>query len=458
MATIALLKKKETDMTSGSIFNHIVAFAIPLLLGNLFQQLYNTVDTWVVGNYVGKVAFSAVGQLSPVTNTVIGFFSGFSSGASVVISRYFGAHDTENVSRAVHTYVKATLILCVFFTVLGTLIVPLMINVLNSSAEIAAEQKIYLRIYFAGVSSLMLYNMGSAILRAIGNSTFPFIFLVVSTVVNIILDLVFVLGFGMGTQGVAIATVMAQTISAILVVSVLLRTDTVVKVHIDKLNINTKILLEEVRIGFPSAIQMSITAFSNVFVYSYINFFNTDVTSGWTAYNKIDQLFFLPMQSISLATTTFVGQNLGANDIGRAIRGVKTALFMAWGATLCLITPVMIFAPHIVSLFIDNSESGVIYYGTMFLRMNGPFFLAACVNQVMGAALRGCGKSEVPMATMLFSFVLFRQVYLFVVTRYISNTPQTVGISFPVGWTVCSLIIGIFYLVVFPKEKREKDK
>lgn len=457
MAAIALLKKKETDMTNGSIFTHIVAFAIPLLLGNLFQQLYNTVDTWVVGNYVGKVAFSAVGQVSPVTNTVIGFFSGFSSGASVVISRYFGAHERDKVSTAVHTYVTATLILCAVFTVVGTLIVPLMIRILHSSSEIAAEQTVYLRIYFAGVSSLMLYNMGSAILRAIGNSTFPFIFLVVSTVVNIVLDLVFVIGFHMGTQGVATATVLAQTVSAILTVNVLLRTDTVVKVKLNKLKINARILLEEIRIGFPSAIQMSITAFSNVFVYSYINYFSTDVTGGWTAYNKVDQLFFLPMQSISMATTTFVGQNLGADDVRRARKGVFTALLIAWGATLSLVVPVMVFAPHIVSLFIDNSETGVIYYGTLFLRMNGIFFLAACVNQVLGAAMRGCGKSGTAMIAMLFSFVVFRQIYLFVVTRYISNTPQTVGISFPVGWTVCSLIIGIFYLVAFPKVKREKD-
>ncbi len=425
-------------------------------MGNLFQQLYNTVDTWVVGNYVGKVAFSAVGQVSPVTNTVIGFFSGFSSGASVVISRYFGAHDRENVSKAVHTYVTATLILCVVFTILGTLIVPLMIDILDSHAEVAAEQAIYLRIYFAGVSGLMIYNMGSAILRAIGNSTFPFLFLLVSTVVNIVLDLIFVIKFNMGTQGVATATVLAQLVSAVLVVIVLLRTETVVRVNLRNLRINGEILKSEIRIGFPSAIQMSITAFSNVFVYSYINFFGTDITGGWTAYNKIDQLFFLPMQSISMATTTFVGQNLGAGDIKRARRGVGTALMMAFASTLCLVIPVMIFAPHIVSLFIDDSEAGVINYGTMFLRMNGLFFLAACVNQVLGAAMRGCGKSEMAMIAMLFSFVLFRQVYLFVVTRYIANTPQTVGISFPVGWTVCSIIIGIFYLVAFPKERSNK--
>ncbi len=456
MAELAFLKKKETDMTEGGIFGHLVAFAIPLLLGNLFQQLYNTVDTWIVGNYVGKVAFSAVGTISPVTNSLIGFFSGFSSGASVVISRYYGAHRPEKISEAVHTYVTATLVLCVVVSLLGVALVPLMLKILNSPQEVAAQQRIYLTIYFSGLSGLLIYNMGSAILRAVGNSTLPFMFLLVSTLLNISLDLLFVIKFSLGTAGVAYATIIAQAISAILVMVVLARTDTSVKLSFRKLGIKSKILLEELRIGIPSAIQLSITAFSNVFVQSYVNYFGTDVMGGWTAYNKIDQMFFLPMQSISLATTTFVGQNLGAENVKRARNGVLIALISAWVSTLSLVLPVMAFAPEIVSFFIDNSETAVISYGSMFLRMNGLFFLAACVNQVLGAAMRGCGKSEVAMVSMLFSFVVFRQIYLFVVTRYFINTPQSVGISFPLGWIMCSIIIGIFYAVTFPKEGKKE--
>lgn len=456
MAELAFLKKKETDMTDGGIFGHLIAFAIPLLLGNLFQQLYNTVDTWIVGNYVGKVAFSAVGTLNPVTNSLIGFFSGFSSGASVVISRYYGAHRLDKVSEAVHTYVTTTFILCVVVSILGVLLVPLMLKILNSPQEVAIEQKTYLTIYASGISGLLIYNMGSSILRAVGNSTLPFIFLLVSTLMNIVLDLLFVIRFNMGTAGVAYATIIAQGVSAILVLVVLKRTDTSVKLYFRKLGIKPKILLEEMRIGIPSAIQLFITAFSNVFVQSYVNYFGTDVMGGWTAYNKVDQLFFLPMQSIALATTTFVGQNLGAENIRRARKGVSTALLIAWVSTLSLVLPVMIFAPSIVSFFIDNSETAVISYGSMFLRMNGLFFLTACVNQVLGAAMRGCGKSEVAMVSMLFSFVVFRQIYLFVVTRYFINTPQSVGISYPLGWIMCSIIIGIFYAVTFPKEGKKE--
>ena len=326
-----------------------------------------------------------------------------------------------------------------------------MIRILSSPKEVAVLQRLYLTIYFSGVSGLLIYNAGASILRAVGNSFYPFLFLVATTVLNIILDLVFVLVFGMGTEGVALATVIAQMISAILVVVVLLTTKTVVRVSIRKIKIHPKILREAVRIGLPSAFQMSVTAFSNVFVQSYINFFGTDVMAGWTAYNKTDQIFFLPMQSLALACTTFVGQNLGSGRILRARKGSRAALEMALITTLAEIVLVMIFAEPVVRFFIDDREGSVIYYGTLFLKMNAPFFLAACVNQVYGGALRGAGKSMLAMANMLLSFVVFRQIYLFVMTRFISNTPVTVGISYPVGWVLCSVLMIISYALVFPK-------
>ena len=447
--------RTETDMTTGSIYLLILGFAIPLLLGNIFQQLYNTVDTWVVGNYVGKHAFSAVGTLGPVTNTIIGFFVGFSSGAGVVISRQFGAKDNEGVSVAVHTFVAVTLISCVAMTAIGIGMVPLMIKILGSPKEVAPLQKLYLTIYFSGVSGLLIYNAGASILRAVGNSFFPFLFLVVTTVLNIVLDLVFVLVFKMGTAGVALATIIAQAISAILVVFVLMTTKSVVKVSISKIKIDREILKDIITIGLPSALQMSITAFSNVFVQSYINFFGTDVMAGWTAYNKIDQIFFLPMQSLALAATTFVGQNLGHNSIKRARKGATAALAMGLISTAIEILVVIISADSLVRFFVDDNESKVIYYGSLFLRMNGPFFLAACVNQIYGGALRGASKTSLTMANMLFSFVLFRQIYLFVMTRFISNTPITVGIGYPVGWVMCAILMLVSYIVVFPKPEAE---
>lgn len=452
MSAISIGKKKEVDMTQGNIFSLLLAFSVPLLLGNLFQQLYNTVDTWVVGNYVGKISFSAVGTLGPVTNTLIGFFLGFSSGAGVVISKYFGAKDDDRVKVATHTYVGVTLIMCIIFTILGVALVPLMLRILRSPAEVAAEQKLYLTIYFAGVSGLLIYNMGSAILRAVGNSNQPFFFLCVCTGANIVLDLVFVIVFHWGTAGVAYATILSQFISAVMVAVVLLRTKSIVRVSVKDIKIDKTILKEIFIIGFPAALQMSVTAFSNVFVQSYINYFGTNVMGGWTAYSKIDQLFFLPMQSLALAATTFVGQNLGANDTKRARVGVRYALYMSLVSTAVLVSSVIFSADWLVKFFIDNSETEVIRYGALFLRLAGPFFLFSCFNQIYNGALRGCGRSGLSMFAMLGSFVLFRQIYLFVVANYISNTVIPIAFSYPAGWIVCSILMTAFYIKYFPKE------
>ena len=444
----------EVNMTRGSILTKVLFFAFPLLLGNVFQQLYNMVDTVVVGNYVGKAAYSAVGTLGPVTNAIIGFFLGFSSGAGVVISRYYGAEDYQRVKKTVYTFIVATLSFCFLITVVGLISVPLMITILGSPSEVAKEQSLYLTIYFSGVSGLLIYNMGSAVLRAVGNSGYPFFSLVVCTVLNIILDLLFVTVFKMGTEGVAYATVISQFVSAAMVVLMLLRTKSVVRISVKEIRPDFRVLKEIMFIGLPSAFQLSVTSFSNVFVQSYINYFGVDVMGGWAAYSKIDQLFFLPMQSLSLAAATFVGQNLGAGNIKRARKGVWIVLLMALISTFVLILPVMFAAESMVSIFIDNSEHNVIYYGALFLRLNGPFFLVACINNVFGSALRGAGKSLFSMIHMLSCFVIFRQIYLYVMKNYIGiNTVESVGISYPIGWILCSILMLVSFFLIFPRTK-----
>ena len=318
--------KRDVDMTEGSIPRHIINFAFPLLIGNIFQQLYNTVDTWVVGNYVSNEAFSAVGTVGPIINTLIGFFMGLSSGAGVVISQYYGAKRPEKVHDAVHTAIVMTLVLGIVFTAVGILMIPAMLNLMKTPAEVMPESSAYLTIYFAGILGLMLYNMGAGILRAVGDSKRPFYFLVVSAVLNTVLDLVFVLQFNMGVRGVAYATIIAQGVSAVLILITLMRSESCIRLTLWHLKISWEMLGKIVRIGIPAAIQMAVTAFSNIFVQSYINYFGADCMSGWTAYSKIDQLILLPVQSIALASTTFVGQNLGINRVERAKRGVRTAL------------------------------------------------------------------------------------------------------------------------------------
>ena len=450
--------KTEVDMSEGEIITLLINFATPLLLGNIFQQLYNTVDTWVVGNYVGKNAFSAVGTLNPIINTLIGFFMGFSNGACVIIARHFGAGDKEKVSRAVHTFVAVTLILCLVFTVLGLLLTPYLLNLIKSPAEVRSEQYTYLSIYFAGVSGLLLYNMGSAILRAVGNSLIPFIFLVISALLNIVLDLVFVINFNLGTAGVAYATILSQMISAILVLILLVRTNSSVKLKFRKICIDFQLLKSIIIVGLPSAIQMSITAFSNIFVQSYINYFGADCMGGWTAYTKLDQLLFLPMQSLALGTQTFVSQNLGRHFTERAKKGVITALLCSIVCTIVLIVPVMIFAPKLVKFFIDDNELEVIRYGTMFLRMISPFYVACCFNQIFGGALRGAGKSTSSMIIMLGSFVLARQIYLYIMSNFISNTVVPISMGYPFGWIMCSILMLICYKICFTEKSLYKTE
>ena len=433
---------KDVDMTQGNITRHIVSFAVPLLIGNIFQQLYNTVDTWVVGRFVSNEAYAAVGTIGPVINMLIGFFMGLSSGAGVVISQYYGAKRQEDVQRTVHTAIVMTLILGVVFTAIGLSITPFMLSLMKTPENVLPESTAYLTIYFSGILGLMLYNIGAGILRAVGDSQRPFYFLVVCAILNTVLDLVFVLGLGMGVKGVALATVLSQAVSALLVLVTLLRTKECIRLSLPALRIHWSILGKIFRVGIPAAVQMAITAFSNIFVQSYINYFGDFCMSGWTTYAKVDQLLFLPMQSIALASTTFVGQNLGCGQIDRAKKGVTRALTLSLAATGVLMIPVLLFAPEIVSFF--NSEPKVIEYGALLLQWMTPFYLLCCFNQIYSGALRGAGNSRAPMIIMLTSFVAFRQLYLFCMS-HICNEIIPIAMSYPAGWLLCSALTAVYY-------------
>lgn len=436
--------RHDVDMTQGSVASHLIRFALPLLAGNIFQQFYNMVDTWVVGNYVSNEAFSAVGSVGPIVNMLIGFFSGLASGAGVVISQYYGAKRMDQVRRSVHTAAAMTLLLGIAFTALGLGITPLMLRLMQTPAEVLPQSQAYLEIYFSGIMGLMIYNMGAGILRAVGDSKRPFYFLVVCAVMNVALDLTFVLKLGMGVEGVALATILSQAVSAILVVITLLRTDSCVKLHIRSLRLHWDLLKQIVAVGFPAAIQMAITAFSNVFVQSYINHFGADCMSGWTAYSKIDQLLFLPMQSLALAATTFVGQNLGGGQISRAKKGVRVAVALALGTTVTLILAVIYpFAGSLVAFF--NSKAEVIAYGTKFLRWISPFYLFCCFNQVYSAALRGAGHSKQTMIIMVSCFVVFRQIYLFTISRLFVDAVIPIALGYPAGWALCTTCTLLYY-------------
>ena len=433
----------DIDMTEGNVFWHVLRFALPLLAGNIFQQLYNTVDTWVVGNYVSNEAFSAVGTVSPIINMLIGAFMGLSSGAGVVISQYYGAKNPKKVHDAVHTAIMLTFLLAIAFTALGIGITPVMLRFMKTPEEVFPESAAYLRIYFSGMTGMLFYNMGAGILRAVGDSRRPFYYLVVAAAINTVLDLVFVLMLGMGVEGVAYATIIAQAISAALTLFTLLRSNSCIRVIPRDIRIHGEMLKKTVLVGIPAALQMAITAFSNVFVQSYINQFGAACMGGWTAYSKVDQLIFLPMQSLALAATTFVGQNLGMGQIDRAKKGVRTSLIMAMVSTVVISCVVIAFAAPLVSFF--NGDASVIEFGSLFLRRLTPFYVLCCINQIYSGALRGAGNSRAPMVIMLFSFVLFRQIYLYVVSHFIANEILPLAMGYPAGWLVCSLLTLAYY-------------
>lgn len=439
-----MAKSTARDLTSGSIAKQIILFSLPLMLGNVFQMLYNTVDSIVVGNYVGTQALAAVGSTTMIVNLFVFFFNGFSIGAGVIIGRYFGSRDMDTLHKAIETVMAATFILCVLFTFVSVVMVHPMLRLMATPDDVFDSASLYLRIYFIGISGLLIYNIGSGILRAVGDTTRPLYFLILTSVLNIILDLLFVLVFRLGIAGVALATIIAQFVSAILIMILLCKTKDIYRFSWKDMQIDFDILSRIFAVGMPAAIQSVITAFSNVFVQGYVNYFGSGVMAGWSCYNKIDMFIMLPMNSMAMAATTFVAQNVGANQWKRAHDGTFTTIALTLGVTGVIAAAIIIFAAPSVALFTSDPE--VIKYGVLFLRTNVFFLLFNCINHVLAGSLRGYGDSKAPMVIMLTGFVLIRQIYLFVMTRFILNTPATVGFSYPVGWMVTCLIEVAYYL------------
>jgi len=435
--------RRNTAMTEGPIWKHIINFAIPLLIGNIFQQFYNTVDSIVVGNFVSTQALAAVGSTGPIINTIVGFFMGLSTGATVIISQFFGARDEQAVNRAVSTTILMTFGLGVICTGIGVAFVPFMLRFMDTPADVMPEATTYLRIYFGGVLTLMVYNMGSGILRAVGDSRRPLYFLIFSACMNIILDLLFVLVLDMGVAGVAWATVISQLLSAILVMVVLTRSIECYRLVWNHMKLDWQILGKVFSIGFPAAIQAAITSFSNVFVQSYINHFGSACMAGYTSYGKIDQFVMLPMQSISQASTTFVGQNLGADQLERSKKGVNVSILLAVSVTASLTIVLNIFAYPLLSMF--SQEADVLMFGEQFIHVMSPFYVLCVLNQIYAGALRGAGDSRAPMFIMLGSFVLFRQLYLYFGTMIFPESLTFVSLGYPAGWILCSVLEFIHY-------------
>ena len=436
------MARMDLDMTEGNIWMHMLRFSIPMAIGLLFQQLYNTVDTLVVGQFVGQQAQAAVGSTGPIINTIVGFCAGLATGASVVISQRYGAHDDEGLGKAVHTTVALTFLVSLIATFLGQLIITPMLRFMQTPEDVMPESHTYLSIYFAGVAGILFYNLGSGILRAVGDSRRPLVFLIISALLNTALDLLFVLAFRMGVDGVAYATVLSQILSAVLVMVTLTREKGNYGIRWRKLRVDRKSLSMILRLGLPSSIQAAITSFSNVFVQSYINYFGSACMAGYGVYGKIDAFALIPVQSISMSSTTFVGQNWGAKQPARARDGVRKATLLAIGSTVILGILVLVFARPLMRFF--SPEAEVIEYGIRFIHIVTPFYIAICFNQIYAGALRGIGDATMPTVIMLASFVVFRQIYL-ATTKALGAGFIAVALAYPVGWILCSTLLLIRY-------------
>ena len=443
------------DLTKGPVMGSMLRFAVPMILGNLLQQCYNVADTLIVGRFLGADALAAVGSSFALMTFLTSILLGLCMGSGACFSIRFGEGDEEGLKEGM--WVSFVLIagLALALTAAVYALLEPILTLLRVPPEVRPLMAQYLQVIFAGILATFLYNYFASLLRAVGNSVTPLCFLAVSAVLNIALDLFFVIGLGMKVEGVAYATILSQGVSAALILVVLARGEDCVRLQWKDLRVDWRILRQIIRIGVPSALQMAITSFSNVFVQSYINFFGLDCMSGWTTYSKLDQFIILPVQSLGLAATTFVGQNLGTDQVDRAKKGTRDAFFLSVGITVVISAAAIALAPWLVAFFNDKPE--VVAYGTLFLRNMCPCYVFICVNQVYSGSLRGAGISQPPTYIMLASFVVFRQIYLYIMANYISNTILPIAMGYPAGWLVCSVLTLIYYNHVDLTGKRVVD-
>ena len=429
-------------MTEGVIWKEILLFSIPLLLGNLFQQLYNAVDSVVVGNYIGAQALAAVGSSAPVINLLVSFFMGLAVGAGVIISRYFGARKKEELHIAVHTSLALTFAAGLVMTLIGVLISPYVLQWVGTPSDVMESSVLYLRIYFLGILSVMVYNMGSGILRAVGDSRNPLYFLIVSSVTNIILDMLFVIVFHMGIAGVGWATLIAQTISAVLTMLLLMRTKEEYQVKLKHIRFHKHMLYEIVRLGLPSGLQNAIVSFSNVIVQSNINAFGSLAMAGCGSYTKIDGFAILPVMSYSMALTTFTGQNMGAKKYDRVKQGAKTGILMSVITIVCISSLLLMLGPNVLAIF--SSDPTVINYGLYMMHVLAPGYIFLAISHAFNGIIRGAGITTVPMIVMVTCWCGLRMAWI------LTSVPlfHDIGVVFmgwPLTWIASALWLFLYY-------------
>ena len=432
------MNEQKMSMTEGKVWKILIRFAFPLILGNLFQQLYNAVDSLVVGNFCGNEALAAVSYSGSMQHLLIGFFQGVFVGASVIISRCFGAKDKEGVDDAIHTTVVFALWAGVALTVLGVIFTPKILRWMGTPENVMPNSVTYFRIYCLGLIGMVLYNTTNGIFNALGDSRHPLFYLLISSATNALLDLLFVGVFHWGVAGAALATTMGQVLSAILGLLHLMSGRFVVQIKLSKLHVNPEVLKQVFQLGLPSGVQNSVNAIANLVVQSNINAFGDLAMGGCGSYSKIQGFVFLPVISMSLALTTFVGQNMGANRPDRVKTGIRQG--MAISIVMAQLFGIFVFcvAPYLVGLF--SKDPAVVAYGVQQAKVESLFYFLLAITHACAGTLRGAGKTMIPMAVTLGAWCLLRIIYIEGLVRLIPNI-NVVFSAYPVTWVTSSLLL-----------------
>lgn len=435
--------KSEVNLTEGSIAKNIIKFAIPMFIGNLFQQLYNVADSLVVGNFLGSDALAAVTSTGSLIFLLVGFFNGTAMGAGVIIARFFGAKDHENVKKAIHTDLAFGILCGAIMTLVGVIFAPQILTLMDTPEDVFVQSVLYIRIYFLGSIAVVLYNVCMGIMQAVGDSRHPLYYLIFSSVVNILLDLLFNGVLKLGVEYAALATIISQLLATLMCLWRLTGKSQTYRVELRKIGFDKGLLKQIVGIGLPSGLQNSIISIANVVIQANINAFGSAAMAGCGAYFKIEGFVFLPITCFSMALTTFIGQNLGAKQYDRAKKGAAFGIFCS--ITLAEVIGILVyfFMPRLILLF--NAEADVVKYGILQAHTESLFYFLLAFSHTVAGIMRGAGKSTVPMFVMLGCWCIFRITYVTIITSIIP-TIQVVFWAYPITWSLSSVVFLIYLL------------
>lgn len=440
--------KRETQLanqiTEGIIWKQLLIFFFPIVFGTFFQQLYNTIDTIIVGHFIGKSALASVGGSSTqIVNLVVGFFTGLSSGASVIIAQFYGARDERSVQESLHTAYAFSILGSIAISIPGILLAPHLLRWMNTPAELVQDSALYLRIYFAGILFVFIFNVGSSILRAIGDSKHPLYYLMVCCLLNIVLDILCVVWLDMGVAGAAVATFFSQAASAVLVTRKLMVSGGILKLSLKKLRFHANVLRSLLRIGMPAGFQSIMYSLSNVIIQSALNSFGTDTVAAWSVYGKLDAVFWMISGAIGISITTFVGQNFGARKYGRVKKSVRVCLGIDALISGVLVIFFLLLRNPLFRIFTNDAD--VIRIGCEMMALITPCYMFFICIEVLSGALRGIGDVIIPTLITLGGVCLFRILWLFGALQ-IRPTVNAIILSYPVTWLTTSILFILYYL------------